>query len=410
MDAPGPELTRRGFLRGTALAVGATVGAPLAGCRDDADRGGAVAPGSEGAAAGGSGPFPHRPLGKTGLDVPILQLGGTQRFTMRLVGRALELGVNFIDTAANYVHGQSERSLGSVLRRVGDRERLIIASKGPSRSPQRLAKGLAGSLDRLGTDYVDIYYAHDLSDPAALSDEAWGRMVREMKRRGQIRHFGFSTHNDKTVALLHAAAKSDFVDVVLLKYNFHSFGDAALNEALDAAHRAGIGLIAMKTQGAAVSFAERIDPFQRAGCTKHQAVLRAVWQDERIASIDSLMSSLRMLEQNAAAARGGLTPGEARRLRTLDALTRPLYCAGGCGGCRLECERAIAGRPAIADTLRCLMYHDSYGEPAQGRHLYARIPRRGRLDASVDLSAAERACPHGLPLRRLAARAARVLA
>ena len=70
-----------------------------------------------------------------------------------------------------------------------------------------------------------------------------------------------------------------------------SYGDAELNKAIDAAHKADIGLIAMKTQGSASSFAPRVDPFKEAGFSRHQAVLKAVWKDTRIASAISAMPS-----------------------------------------------------------------------------------------------------------------------
>jgi predicted aldo/keto reductase-like oxidoreductase len=211
------------------------------------------------------------------------------------------------------------------------------------------------------------------------------------------------------VPLLHAAAKSRFVDVVMFKYNFRSYGDKELNDAIDAAHRAGIGLIAMKTQGSAISFSERVNPFVEQGLSKHQAVLKAVWKDGRIASAVSCMPSVQVLEQNAAATRQALTAAEAEAIERYAAETRSLYCSGGCGGCRRECEAATGRRVAIADALRYLMYHDSYGWRGEARRKYARLRIDSNLLSEQDLYLAEAACPRGVAVRELLARADRTL-
>src|SRR5215470_2058848 len=81
-----------------------------------------------GAAAGRT--IPIRTLGKTGLKVPILEVGGTYRFTQRYVQRALELGCTFFDTAAEYVNGWSERTLGQAIRALGVRKKVTVVTKG----------------------------------------------------------------------------------------------------------------------------------------------------------------------------------------------------------------------------------------------------------------------------------------
>lgn len=65
----------------------------------------------------------------------------------------------------------------------------------------------------------------------------------------KLRHFGFSGHAGNVAELLHKAAKAPWLESVLFRYSFRSYGDKELNAAIDAAHKAGVGLIAMKTQG-----------------------------------------------------------------------------------------------------------------------------------------------------------------
>ncbi|MCK6455993.1 MAG: aldo/keto reductase [Phycisphaerae bacterium] len=353
--------------------------------------------------------MPTRTLGRTGLRVSILEVGGTYRFTPRFVRRALDLRCNFFDTAASYANGWSERTLGEAIRKLDARKDVVIVTKGHPKHPGGLEAAIDESLGRLGFDYVDVYYLHNLDEVAVLSDPDWRKAADAMKRKGKIRFFGFSCHNPHVVPLLTDAARAGFIDVIMLKYNFRTYGDAELNKALDAAHRANIGLIAMKTQGSAVSFSERVNPFQEQGYSKHQAVLKAVWKDERLAAAISAMPSISVLEQNAAAASEKLSAAEESLLREYADRTAADYCHGGCGGCQRECEISTGGRLAIADTLRYLMYHDSYGRRADARAKYAALPLHRKQWIAMELEQAERACPRALPLRQLLRRAATVL-
>jgi len=349
--------------------------------------------------------MPLRLLGKTGLRVPILEVGGTYRFEPRYVRTALDLGCNFFDTAASYVNGKSEETLGACIAKLNVRMRVTVVTKGHPSKPEKLAECIGESLGRLKFDMVDIYYLHNLSDVDVLKSNEWKAAAEGMKKAGKIRFFGFSVHNGNCVELLHQAAKSGWIDVIMLKYNFRSYGDAELNKAIDAAHKANIGLIAMKTQGAASSFASRVDPFKEAGYSRHQAVLKAVWKDERIASTISAMPSISVLKENASAATKELTAREQELLDEYAALTAPTYCHGGCGGCHRECESA-AGRPlAIADTLRYLMYHDAYGRRAEAREKFSRLETTAVDWKSDDLARIERSCPAGVAVASLIKRA-----
>lgn len=355
-----------------------------------------------------AGAMPLRLLGKTGLRVPILEVGGTYRFEPRYVRTALDLGCSFFDTAASYVNGKSEETLGACIAKLDVRKRVTVVTKGHPSKPDKLEACIDESLRRLKFDMVDIYYLHNLSDVDVLKSSEWKAAAERMKKSGRIRFFGFSVHNGNCVELLHQAAKAGWVDVIMLKYNFRSYGDAELNKAIDAAHKANIGLIAMKTQGAASSFASRVDPFKEAGYSRHQAVLKAVWKDERIASAISAMPSISVLKENASAATKELTVREQELLDEYAKMTTATYCHGGCGGCHRECESA-AGRPlAIADTLRYLMYHDTYGRRAEAREKFSRLAPANLGWNADDLARIERSCPAGVEVASLIERAEHV--
>jgi predicted aldo/keto reductase-like oxidoreductase len=296
---------------------------------------------------------------------------------------------------------RAEGILGKTLPKLAKREDYMTITKGHPKKPEDiLGRCLPRSLAQLQTDYVDGWFFHGLDDPSILTSPEWKAAAEKAKKSGKTRFFGFSCHGKNVVELLTSSAKVGFIDVIMLKYNFRSYGDVELNRAIDAAYKADVGLIAMKTQGAAVSLAEHMNPFEQAGYNKHQAVLKAVWRDERIASCCSEMPSLKILEENAAAATQPLTTREARLVRDWAERTAGLYCPGGSGVCRRQCEAALDQPAAIADTLRCLMYHDSYGRRGDARELFAQLPDSLRPSLDIDLAAAERACPLRLPVAR----------
>lgn len=392
------NLERRRFLK-AAAATGAVAVSSRVRAGDDPPA----------AADAKSNAMPLRKLGKTGLRVPILEVGGTYRFNPRYVQTALDLGCNFFDTAASYVNGKSEETLGDSIAKLKARKGVTVVTKGHPSTPEKLAACINESLERLKFDMVDIYYLHNLSDVDVLKSNEWKSAAERAKKAGKIRFFGFSVHNGNCVELLNRAAAAGWIDVIMLKYNFRSYGDAELNKAIDAAHKAGIGLIAMKTQGSASSFAPRVDPFKQAGYSRHQAVLKAVWKDDRLASAVSAMPSIAVLKENASAATKELTAREQELLTEYAALTAANYCHGGCGGCRRECETA-AGRPlAIADTLRYLMYHDAYGRRSDAREKFRRLDPVTRDWNADDLARIERSCPSGVSIASLIHRADEVL-
>jgi hypothetical protein len=91
----------------------------------------------------------------------------------------------------------------------------------------------------------------------------------------------------------------------MFRYNFRQYGNAELNKAMDAAAKAKVGLIAMKTQGSSVSFEDKWEKWVADGkWSKPQAVLKAVWADDRITAAVSHMDTLEKLKENVAAALG----------------------------------------------------------------------------------------------------------
>jgi hypothetical protein len=354
---------------------------------------------------------PRRVLGKTKQSIPILLLGGGSGFKGAYDERikvALDYGVNYIDTARKYASGRSEPHAARTLEILKARSKTWITSKTGSRDAKGFEAAVNESLAALKTTYVDLYFLHELEDPAPLDDKELRSTVDRLKKAGKIRFFGFSCHDGNVPELLHAAADRSYIDAVMFRYNFRQYGDKKLNLAIDRAHKAGVGLIAMKTQGSEAGIADAWKKFEQTGkWNKFQSVLKAVWTDERIAAAVSHMDEMSKLRENIAAAldRQKLGALEREALDRYAALTRPYAC----DGCAHLCGKAVTAPVNVGHTLRYLMYHDAYGEVEQARALYRALPPEARRIGDIDFSAAARACPHGVDIVAMMRRAAEVL-
>lgn len=360
--------------------------------------------------------MPTRVFGRSGIHVPILSLGGIVDFstTQLLLRQAKNWGVTYWDTAHGYNGGKSEEGIGKYFGQNKDaRKGIFLVTKSPAREPKALSEHLAQSFQRMGVDSIDLFFIHAVKDAAAEMTKdvlAWGE---EQKKQGRIKLFGFSTHNNMPQCL-QAAARMPGVDGVMFTYNYRLMQERDMNDAVAAAHAAGIGLTAMKTQGggsvradseAEVRMAGR---FLQRGFTEGQAKLLAVWSDERIAAICSQMPSVNLLMANISAALNDarLDAKEFALLRAHDAETRAAYCAG----CTALCEGAMGGAAEIGAVMRALMYRE-YGDMAYARETIAALPEpfRTRMTA-LDYGPAESACPRGLPIAQLVRSAAAHLA
>jgi hypothetical protein len=348
--------------------------------------------------------IPNRPFGRSGAQVSILGLAGDfdTESNQLIFKQALDWGVTYWDTSGGANGGKSERGIGMYLENNPQaRREVFLATKydGGGMTP-----GLNQSLERLKTDYVDLYFLHGINNTSSLNDElkVW---VEKAKADKKIRFFGFSTHADMENCL-QEAAKLGWIDGVMLKYDFRLMHADAMKAAVDAATKAGIGLIAMKTQSRSPIGTETDADlklgghFIQRGFTQQQAKLKAVWENPQIATICSKMLNTTILQSNVAAAldQTSLTAADHAALRQYATETRSGYCAG----CTQLCETALKHQLPVGDVMRALMYHRSYGDHELARTVFHQLPESARRGlAGFDYAAAERACPHGLPIAQL---------
>jgi predicted aldo/keto reductase-like oxidoreductase len=347
---------------------------------------------------------PTRPFGKSGRNVSILALGGMFDIAANqlMLRQAIRWGVTYWDTADCYQYG-SERGIGKYFAKYPqDREKIFLVSKSDARDPEGISQLLERSLERLQTNYLDLYFIHGIRSIGEL-DDATRRWSEKAKAQGKIRLFGFSTHSNMAECL-REAARLDWIDGIMMTYNFRNMHERKMTEAVEACAAAGIGLTAMKTMGGRSWFAsgskEMIQAFIDKGLTEEQAKLKAVWHNPQIASICSQMESMKLLKTNAAAASDPtrLSSADLRRLKAYAALTADQHCAG----CSEICSAVVAHRLPISDVMRYHMYCRSYGHADWARaHFQELSPEVRRALAEADYSEAERRCPNGLPIGRL---------
>jgi predicted aldo/keto reductase-like oxidoreductase len=358
--------------------------------------------------------LPKRKLGKTGVEIPCLALGVAFNAVDNqiILRKAVNWGVTTWDTSSFYENGNSELGIGKFIEKNPDvRKKLFIMTKASfARNPEEIEKKLQTSLQRMKTDYIDLYFGvHGLNSPTQLKDEM-KKWVDKAKERKVIKYFGFSTHTN-VADCLKGASKLDWIDAVMPIYNFRVMQDQKLIDAVQACYDAGVGIIAMKTQAQKVeSDADKklMEHFSAKGFTEGQAKLKFVLDDKRVTAACVGRDNAEHLKQNVAAAldKKELTQIDREIFKNYAAQT----CYGYCAGCANICESLAADVP-VRDIMRYLMYYNSYGDTQTARQLFAEIPQQIRNKMlAVDYAAAESRCPQRLAITRLMNQAVRTLA
>ncbi len=207
-------------------------------------------------AAGGTPDHaPKRKLGKTEYNVSLFSLGGESTVqiasksqqAVEIIDRALDLGVNYIDTAPSYGAGGSETNIGLVMARR--RNQVFLASKTHDRTYDGTMRLIEQSLERLQTDYLDLYQVHNIRShddiERALSRNGAVEAMERLRSQGVIRHIGITGHRNSE-ALLYGINSYDF-DTILMALNAGDiFYDPFQGDLLNRALEKRMGIIAMK--------------------------------------------------------------------------------------------------------------------------------------------------------------------
>jgi uncharacterized protein len=451
-------MDRRAFIKATAIG-----GASLALSAGVA----AVGAAAETEKVVGSKEIPKRALGKTGISVPVLGMGGSDWTTNEALLRiAFQMGVTYWDAASEYENGKCELGIGQYFAKYpADRKKVFLVTK-PTRAftPKEMEVLLLQSLQRMQTDYIDLFSMQGVQDQSVFTPEVktWSE---QKKKEGKIKFFGFNAHAN-VPAMLMAASKLGWIDSVNCSYSYQMMNDE-MKKGMDAISKAGIGFVAMKTQGQRFGGGQppnmpagqgggaqgaggqpqgqggpqgqagqaqgqggqpqgqppamqtqtaskepedlsAIQHFIDKGYTLEQAKLKFVWADERVASCLSKMTSMTILKDNIAAASDGkkLTSLDFKVLHNLAQNTCNFYCRG----C-MRCELAMASESRVYDVLRYMMYYNSYGERDQARELFRQMPESIKnAMSSRDYTRAEAVCPNSIRIGRAMREAVSLLA
>jgi aryl-alcohol dehydrogenase-like predicted oxidoreductase len=309
-------------------------------------------------------PIPRRRLGTQGLEVSAIGLGcmgmsdfygpADDRVSLEVLHHAIDIGVNFLDTADMYGIGASnERLLAQVLRTR--RDEVVLATKfgnvrGPDGTflridgrPEYVRTACDASLQRLGVDHIDLYYQHRVDRSVAI-EETVGAMA-DLVKAGKVRHLGLS---EASGATLRRAAKVHTIAALQSEYSLWTRDIE--HDSLPVCEELGVGLVAYSPLGrgfltGAIKSADQLDAadwrrqnprFQAEnlqtnlalvgavteiakarGCTPAQLAL--AWLLHRGPQIVPIPGTRRIarLEENAAAAAIVLTDDEQRRLENV---------------------------------------------------------------------------------------------
>jgi aryl-alcohol dehydrogenase-like predicted oxidoreductase len=245
--------------------------------------------------------MPMTTLGKSALKVSRFCLGGYHMRVngeaegVKIIHRAIDLGVNFFDSANHYHKGESDKTYGAAMK-GGRRQKVLLMSKAQLRDRNSAMRQLEETLQRMDTDYLDLWQCHEVSrqdevDKILGPNGALEAFV-EAKKQGKVRHIGFTGHHDPEVhqRLLDAFDGWETVQMPINVVDRHYL--SFIDNVLPKARKKGLGVLAMKSNA--------MGSIGKNGIATIEECLRFAWSQ----NIDTLVSgveTIEQLEQNVAA-------------------------------------------------------------------------------------------------------------
>lgn len=357
----------------------------------------------------------YRTLGTTGLEVTAISYGAiklpqiSEDQAAQCLNRALDLGINFIDTARNYKDSERKIGLGVGHRR----ESFYLATKTGARDHDDALRELDTSLGELGMDYVDLWQLHSVSNP-----EAWEEVMapggaleaaRKAQQEGRVRHVGITIH--RALDVMQWAVDSGEFETIMLCYN--PVDSERVAPILSLAHDRGMGTIIMKAlSGGRIAYPQEA---REAGLGGPDALvagsLRWVLSDPSVDVVIPGMQAVHEVEENAALADPFTPLSEAERQelvermgRSRPALRYDQQCLR-CGYC-LPCPNEVN----IPEVFRAAQMAAGYPDNLKhmGFDLYEEL--EPRADACAECGQCVEKCPAGLEIPALLKQAHEMLA
>ena len=335
----------------------------------------------------------YRTLGRTGIKVLPIGIGALRTTEVAVLQAAFDLGVNFVDTGRSYQGGKNEVMVGQALE--GRREEICVATKIATASKEAMMRDIEESLKALDTDCIDILQLHSVSSADSIVHAVAREVLAEARKQGKARFLGVSCHSKQAEVLDAICADSDkLFDVAMVSYNFKSGVD--IKEAIARAAKAGIGIVAMKTQAGGYQTKELGD------ISPHQAALKWVLQDRNVHTTVPGMANLAQIEEDVKVMHMDLklSHADSRILERYGDAIEARYCHQ-CRACEATCPRGVD----IPTVNRCLMYAEGYGDLDLARTTYAELSRPVSAAACADCSTCVAQCAHSLNIAQQMRRA-----
>jgi predicted aldo/keto reductase-like oxidoreductase len=324
----------------------------------------------------------YRRLGRTDLQVSIVGFGGIpiQRIDAssaeKIVNHAIELGINFFDTARGYT--DSEEKLGAALKK--HRDQVIIATKSMARDKKGMAEDIERSLRTLDVDYIDLYQLHNVKDQGALEQVmgADGALaaLKEAKEKGKIKHIGVTGHIKDTLLEILQTGEMETV-----QFPFNPVETDGAQELFELAEKMDIGVIAMK-------------PMAGGALTSAKLTLRFILEHPVSVAIPG-MDSLEQVEENAAVGNDPrpLSDTEKEELARIVAKLGTSFCRR-CEYC-LPCQQGID----IPSVFLFDGYYTRYDLKDWAKQRYQAMDVKP--DSCLECGECEDRCPYNLPIRKM---------
>ncbi len=331
----------------------------------------------------------YRTLGKTGLNISRLGFGGIpiQKIdaegTKKLIGELIKEGVNYIDTARAYT--VSEEYLGFALE--GVRDRFVLATKSMARTKDAMAKDIDISLEKLRTDYIDLYQVHNPSPADLAQVMAEGGALEallEAKAAGKIGHIGITLHS---VELFRQAIELPWVETVMFPYNIV---ETQGEELIARCAEKNIGFIAMK-------------PLAGGAIEDAVTALRFIVSNPAVTVVIPGMADPAEITQNVRAT-SDTTPLTEDELEAI-AKTKDLLGTNFCRRCNY-CAPCTAGI-SIPAIFLIEGYYSRYDLKDWATVRYSNLQKTA--SDCVGCGVCETRCPYNLPIRQMLKNAAEVM-
>ena len=351
----------------------------------------------------------YRRLGRTNLYISEISLGGSPLPDWAIFRETIDRGVNYIDTSESYQNGNSERQIGRLFKAVG-RDKVYVGTKFHLRGnwdKEYIIDKVDKSLQRLGTDYLDVLLIHGASNEEHLTDERLIAAFEQLKEEGKYRFKGLSCHSNHH-KVVKRAVECGYYDMIQLGYNVFDIqeteektevyddylGASGIRRLIALAKENDVGIIAMKTLKVGAK-RQNLEAYRTESTSLFQTMLKWVLENKSVSSVVTEMLTFEQMEEDLAVVGQRLAREERRALYRHVLENGKDYCHQ-CGACEANCPSRIK----TTSILHCLIYLESYRKWNLARGRYSSLKPIETALFCKDCGICEKVCLYGVSVRK----------